>query len=185
MLGRQEAGRRQKVMTNLSKRAIAACGLLLTAAYCFLGAVQNGSFGVAGAADAARFHRNARIWFALATASASFAFVAAFLAFRARREPVRPKPTVISGDPGGVYVDPSCCLTCGVPWTFAPSVFAEGHNSCIVTRQPLGATELRRVLRVLRSQELDCVRYGGRDPRVQKILRRVGCAEACDDDPLS
>jgi hypothetical protein len=158
----------------------AACGLLLTAAYCYLGAVQNGSFAVAGAADPTTFHRNARIWFVLAVAALSCAAFSTFMALRSLHQRARPKPASISGEPDGLYVDPSCCLTCGVPWTFAPSVFSEGPHSCLVKRQPSGATEFRRVLRVFRSQELDCVRYGGRDPRTLAILRRAGCADYCD-----
>jgi hypothetical protein len=167
-------------MTDFAKRVIATCGLLLTAAYCFLGALQNGSFAVGGAADPSVFHRNARIWFALAVVALAGAVVSVFQGVRLRYLPTRPNPASISGEPGGLYVDTSCCLTCGVPWTFAPSVFSEGQGSCLVRRQPAGATEMRRVLRVLRSQELDCVRYGGRDPRALAILRRAGCAAACD-----
>jgi hypothetical protein len=152
----------------------------LIAVYCFLGALQNGSFAVAGAADPGVFHRNARIWFALAVIALAGAVLASFRAFGLRHQSGRRNPLAISGEPDGLYVDSSCCLTCGVPWTFAPSVFSQGQRSCLVRRQPSGATELRRVLRVFRSQELDCVRYGGRDSRTLAILRRAGCADYCD-----
>lgn len=36
------------------------------------------------------------------------------------------------------------------------------------------------MLRVFQSQELDCIRYGGDDPRVLRILGGLGCAEQCD-----
>jgi hypothetical protein len=169
-------------MSTFSRRVIAACGLLVLAGYCFLGALQNGSFAVAGAADPAAFHRNARIWFALAAVAGLAALVSAALAFRVRLARTSARRASTSGDPERLYVDASCCLDCGIPWTFAPSVFAEGSGSCVVRRQPAGTNELRRVLRVLRSQDLNCVRYGGRDARVLAILRRAGCADACDAD---
>src|SRR4051812_29125062 len=81
-----------------------------------------------------------------------------------------------------VYVDSDCCTNCGVPWHFAPEVFGQGRDVCYVKRQPVGVTELRKVLRVFRSQELGCIRYAGRDARIVSILRRVGEAEACDLD---
>ena len=83
-------------------------------------------------------------------------------------------------DPGMVYVDSRCCTNCGVPWHFAPEVFTEGTETCEVTRQPRTATELRKVLRVFRAQELGCVRYSGTNPRVIAILHRVGEGAQCD-----
>jgi hypothetical protein len=71
-------------MTGFAKRMIAACGLLLTAAYCFLGALQNGSFAVAGAAEPSVFHRNARIWFALAVVALAGAVFSVFQGVRLR-----------------------------------------------------------------------------------------------------
>src|SRR5688500_1116509 len=172
-------------MTPFSKRIVATVGLSLAAACCFAGAVQNGIFAVAGAIDPERLHRHARIWFTLASAAAGLALASAAMAFRARRS--RP-PTVragaaatSSGERSGLYVDTTCCITCGIPWTYAPDIFREGEHSCLVARQPSGATELRRTLRVFRHQELTCVRYGGRNPRVLHILRRVNCAATCDE----
>jgi hypothetical protein len=80
----------------------------------------------------------------------------------------------------GVYVDSECCTNCGVPWHVAPEVFAEGPEVCHVKRQPQGPTELRKVLRVFRYQELGCIRYAGMNPRVISILRRVGEGSSCD-----
>ena len=88
-----------------------------------------------------------------------------------------------SGDPEAVHVETDCCTSCGVPWHYAPEIFREGKSSCEVVRQPRNATELRRVLTVFRSQELDCVRYGGSDARVIALLERVGCADNCGPYP--
>jgi hypothetical protein len=85
-------------------------------------------------------------------------------------------------DNGFVYVDTNCCTTCGIPTDLAPEVFAWGRDTCYVKRQPHGATELRRVLRVFRSQELDCIRYAGSNPRMIAILTKVGEGDKCDPD---
>jgi hypothetical protein len=50
-----------------------AVALLLLAAYCFLGAVMNGSFAVAGAVDPEPFRRGASRFFWAAVASACLA----------------------------------------------------------------------------------------------------------------
>jgi len=84
-----------------------------------------------------------------------------------------------SGNPEAVHVETDCCTSCGVPWHYAPEVFRQGESSCEVVRQPRNATELRRVLTVFQSQDLDCVRYGGSDARVIALLERVGCATNC------
>jgi hypothetical protein len=81
---------------------------------------------------------------------------------------------------GFVYVDVNCCTNCGVPVDLAPEVFAWGRDTCYVKRQPTGPTELRRVLRVFRSQELDCIRYAGNDARVVRVLTRVGEGDKVD-----
>jgi hypothetical protein len=90
------------------------------------------------------------------------------------------KPAQLSS--GAVYVDARCCTNCGVPVHVAPEVFAWGREVCYVKRQPSGATELRKVLRVFRQQEGECIRYAGRDPRIISLLERVGEGGACDRD---
>jgi hypothetical protein len=87
-------------------------------------------------------------------------------------------------DQGFMYIDLECCRGCGLPPELAPDVFAAGRDTCYVRRQPRTVTELRQVLRVFRSQELDCVRYAGRDPRVIRILRRAGQGDKVDEGGL-
>jgi len=53
------------------------------------------------------------------------------------------------------------CTRCGVPWTLASEEFA-------------------KMLEVMRSQELYCVRYQGHDPATLKALRNSGQASNCD-----
>jgi hypothetical protein len=83
---------------------------------------------------------------------------------------------------GFVYVDSDCCTNCGVPWHVAPEVFAKGRDVCYVKKQPHNSTELRKVLRVFRQQEMGCVRYAGNNERMISILRRVGEGASCDLD---
>jgi hypothetical protein len=83
---------------------------------------------------------------------------------------------------GFVYVDSQCCTNCGVPVAHAPENFAWGAESCYVKRQPRTTTELRQVLEVFRYQELDCVRYAGRDRRIIRILERVNEGDKVDRD---
>jgi hypothetical protein len=85
-----------------------------------------------------------------------------------------------SGDAAGLYVETECCTSCGVPWSVAPELFVEGEASCAVTRQPAGAVELRRALRVLRTQEFGCIRYGGNAARVLAILDKAKCLQHSD-----
>lgn len=80
-----------------------------------------------------------------------------------------------------IYVDDSCCTSCGVPWSVAPDLFEERGQSCTVLRQPRTVPELRRALRVFVTQDLGCVRYRGTDRRVVELLTRVGCRAHCDD----
>jgi 4Fe-4S single cluster domain of Ferredoxin I len=86
--------------------------------------------------------------------------------------------------PGSFYVVNDCCAACGVPHATAPDHFADSADgSCYVTRQPESPDELERMLRVIRGQDLGCIRYRGTDPQ---ILRRLGDADSADqcDAPL-
>ena len=97
---------------------------------------------------------------------------------RARRKRERAKCK--AGDPGEIYIDSTCCTSCGVPWSVAPELFEEREQVCAVRRQPATVPELRRALKVFVAQDLGCVRYRGSDQRVVKLLTRVGCRTHCD-----
>lgn len=95
---------------------------------------------------------------------------------RPEQDPVR----ALDESKADLYVEEGCCLACGVPWHYAPEIFADGNPSCVVRRMPATATEFRKVLRVLKTQEVGCIRYAGSDSRVLTILSKAGCAEHCD-----
>ena len=83
--------------------------------------------------------------------------------------------------PGAFYVVDGCCTACGVPNTFAPDVFAfDADDHCYVKHQPRTAEETEAALRVVRTQELGCIRYRGTDPVILRGLAEAGEAAQCD-----
>jgi ferredoxin len=62
---------------------------------------------------------------------------------------------------GEFYVEKDCCLLCGVPWHIAPELFGYDDSGCWVTRQPATADERHKMLQVIDTQELDCIRRRG------------------------
>jgi hypothetical protein len=80
---------------------------------------------------------------------------------------------------GDSYVQPGCCMSCGVPQSVAPDLVGwtnENLTQCFWLKQPQTAAELDRAIKIIHSQELGCHRYSGSDPA---ILQRLP-AEDCD-----
>jgi hypothetical protein len=80
---------------------------------------------------------------------------------------------------GDFYVQPQCCISCGVPQAVAPDLVGwtnEAYPQCFWMKQPQTAEELDRAVKIIHSQELGCHRYSGTDPA---ILQRIP-AEDCD-----
>lgn len=71
------------------------------------------------------------------------------------------------------YVEPDCCLLCGVPESIAPELFETGEKHCTVKRQPVISAEVDKTIRAMWSSEVDCIRYSGTD---EMVLRRLGQA---------
>lgn len=79
--------------------------------------------------------------------------------------------------PGDFYVDYECCLDCQIPTDMAPDLFARDDSyACFVKKQPATDIELDLMVEVTEHQDMDCIRYRGDDPRIQ---RRVS---SCDRD---
>lgn len=85
-------------------------------------------------------------------------------------------------DKGEFYVEPDCCLLCGVPEAIAPDLFETGENHCWVKRQPDSKTDFDKAIEAMWSAEVDCIRYSGSE---KTILRRLGEAGLTDlaDNP--
>lgn len=89
-------------------------------------------------------------------------------------------------DQGDFYVEPDCCLLCGVPEDVAPEVFRTGDDHCSIVRQPCSRDDIDRTIRAMWSSEVDCVRYRGRDPAMLERLARAGMASQADHgDPFA
>ena len=85
---------------------------------------------------------------------------------------------------GPFYIEPDCCLLCGVPESIAPELFRTGSESCSLLRQPAGEAEIDKTITAMWSSEVDCIRYRGSD---REILRRLGEARLADlaDNPAA
>jgi hypothetical protein len=85
---------------------------------------------------------------------------------------------------GPFYVLNGCCTACGVPSALAPDLFEfDSTDHCYVRRQPNSNAEMEKALRVLRGQELGCVRYRGTDGAILRRLAEAGEAQQCDHPP--
>ena len=81
---------------------------------------------------------------------------------------------------GDFYVEPGCCLLCGVPEDLAPEVFRTGEDHCFVRRQPCSRDEVDRTIKAMWSSEVDCIRYRGHDPGLLDRLARAGMSSQAD-----
>jgi hypothetical protein len=90
--------------------------------------------------------------------------------------------------PGDFYVKEGCCLTCAVPHTVAPDLFAwsDGrHTQCVVCKQPSTPEEFDRMVEAFQVSDLDCIRYKGSDRVIRLRLDQVGAGNQCDVLPHS
>lgn len=83
-------------------------------------------------------------------------------------------------DEDGFYVEPDCCLLCGVPEDIAPEIFETGETHCSVKRQPCSQGEVDKTIRAMWSSEVDCIRYRGRDAALLDRLAAAGMIERAD-----
>jgi hypothetical protein len=81
---------------------------------------------------------------------------------------------------GDFYVEPNCCLLCGVPEAIAPQIFHTGEHHCSIIRQPCSRDEVNQTIRAMWSSEVDCVRYRGRDETMLERLARAGLSAQTD-----
>lgn len=89
--------------------------------------------------------------------------------------------------PGDFYVKHDCCTMCGVPDAVARNLFGgfDGagqatHDQCFVKKQPENDEELNQMLSALSSQELNCIRYCGKDRKIKDRIIALGEKEQID-----
>lgn len=85
---------------------------------------------------------------------------------------------------GDFYVEPDCCLLCGVPEDIAPEVFQTGEDYCFVRRQPNSQDEVDRTIRAMWASEVDCIRYRGHDAALLERLAKAGMTNQADHPHL-
>ena len=105
--------------------------------------------------------------------------------YQQRMEARPPSSNEAVRDQGDFYVEPDCCLLCGVPEDVAPEVFHTGDDHCSIIRQPCSRDEIDRTIRVMWSSEVDCVRYRGRNATILERLVRAGMASQADHGDTS
>src|SRR5438093_13614350 len=81
---------------------------------------------------------------------------------------------------GDFYVERDCCTLCGVPRDVAPDLFSYDDTGCWVARQPADSAQEAKMVEVFARQDLRCIRYRGREPRILHALEAVGERRQCD-----
>ena len=93
--------------------------------------------------------------------------------------------------PGDFYVEDGCCTACDLPSGEAPGFFEfeetknefnpeEKSYHCYFCKQPKNIEETKKVLGAMQVQEVDCIRYKGKDPQVLKLMVEEGISEYSD-----
>lgn len=84
---------------------------------------------------------------------------------------------------GDFYVEDRCCTWCGIPG-LAPNLFEadnKSHEQCFVKKQPATPDEITQMIDVMHQQELGCIHYAGRDPKLLEALASVSYYDHCDE----
>jgi len=102
------------------------------------------------------------------------------IGYRKRMKARPPSSKAAVHDKGDFYIEPDCCLLCGVPEDIAPEIFHTGEDYCSIIRQPCSKDEIDRSIRAMWSSEVDCIRYGGHDATMLERLARAGLADQAD-----
>lgn len=79
------------------------------------------------------------------------------------------------------YIEPDCCMLCGVPEDIAPELFETGGKHCALKRQPRTDSEIDKAIRAMWSSEVDCIRYSGSDEAILARLGEAGMSAYADD----
>ncbi|MEP2735750.1 MAG: ferredoxin [Erythrobacter sp.] len=99
-----------------------------------------------------------------------------------QHEPYSPHPANV---PGQFYVGDGCCTGCNVPEDIAPDLFewVDSDSHCRVKKQPETQAEFDRMLDVMKSQEMFCIRARFCSPLFFERLKAAGEADQVDTKP--
>jgi hypothetical protein len=91
----------------------------------------------------------------------------------------KPHPQNVDGP---FYVEDGCCIICDVPRSTAPEMFkyTADKRHCFVYRQPESPEDWQKMIEVLQTQDLGCIRCRSRDRSVLKGLKKLGLKHDCD-----
>jgi 4Fe-4S single cluster domain of Ferredoxin I len=91
----------------------------------------------------------------------------------------KPHPQNVAGP---FYVEDGYCLICDVPRSMAPEMFkyTDDEQHCFVYRQPESPADWQKMIEVLQTQDIGCIRCRSRDRSVLKRLKNLGLQDACD-----
>jgi hypothetical protein len=94
---------------------------------------------------------------------------------------IKPHPANVPGD---YFVEDGCCMTCEVPFSYAPDLFAYYHDMqggphCYVKKQPERPAEQDRMFEAIRHAEAGCIMYRGCDRATQERLVEAGEGPIC------
>ncbi len=84
--------------------------------------------------------------------------------------------------PGDFYVQDGCCVSCLVPFEAAGDMlrFDDEVRHCYVCRQPASSGEERSMAEAIGLSEVRCIRYGGTDASILRLLSQAGEQDQCD-----
>jgi len=93
--------------------------------------------------------------------------------------------------PGDFYVEDGCCTACDLPSAEAPGFFeyevtdnehwpGRTASHCYFCKQPQNEAEVKLVLNAMMVQEIDCIRYKGKDDTVLGLMETEGLQEYSD-----
>ncbi len=94
---------------------------------------------------------------------------------------IKPHPANVPGD---YFVEDGCCMTCEVPFYYAPDLFAYYHDlqngpHCYVKKQPESPDEQDRMFDAMRHAEAGCIMYRRCDRAIQERLVEAGEGPIC------
>src|SRR5262249_17498847 len=83
---------------------------------------------------------------------------------------------------GPFYVEDGCCLLCDVPRSMAPEMFkyTDDQQHCFIHTQPATWADLQKMIEVLKTQDIGCIRCRSQQRELLARLSDEGLRHVCD-----